>query len=256
MNVMKHEIDNKILERQRKEAEYHDKKTLEGDSNQRRRHSPYYSYFEDIIGEVHGLNILDLGCGDGWFGMQLVKMGGHVWGVDISSALLKQALKLIRKEGLRRDFRVVRMAAEELSFASEYFDKVIGSAILHHTNIELTIQGIKRVLKTGGQGIFIEPMNENILLRIWRKLTPWRRSPLERALELKDIENLAKYFPKMECVYFCLTSIITEGLMILYPKSKIIDMLDSLLSKVDAFLLRKLPYLGRYCAVVILRFQK
>lgn len=253
---MKNEIDNKIRYRQRNEAEYHDKKTLEGDSNQCRRHSPYYRYFEDMIGDIGGLNILDLGCGNGWFGMQLVKKGGHVWGVDISQALLKQALTLIGREGLERDFHVVRMAAEELSFDSEFFDKVIGSAILHHTNIELTIQGIQRVLKTGGQAIFIEPMNENIILRIWRRITPWRRSPLERALKLDDLETLAKYFPKMECVYFCLTSIVTEGLMILRPQSTIMARLDSLLGKVDAFLLRKFPFLGRYCAVVILRFQK
>jgi ubiquinone/menaquinone biosynthesis C-methylase UbiE len=251
-------IDNEsVTERQRKEAQYHDQNIINGvQCNRRTSRSTYYQFFEDLIGLVNDFKVLDLGCGDGWFSIDLMMRGGHVWGVDISHELLKLARDKAAQQGISRRLHFAKMAAEDLAFRSDFFNIVVGSAILHHTNIELTIQSIHRVLAAGGRAVFIEPMNENLLLKIWRRLTPWRRSPLERALESRDLVFIKKSFPKSECRYFGLTSIISEGLMLLFPRSESLVLIDSLLSRVDDFFLKKFPSIGKYCAVVVLDLRK
>jgi len=251
-------INNETLtDRQREEAQYHDQMIINERQCQRRTsQSSYYKYFDDLVGEAKGHNVLDLGCGNGWFSTNLVKKGKRVYGVDISHELLKIANEQAKLQGLKEHLHFAKMAAENLAFSNDYFDIIVGSAILHHTFIELTIQCIYDVLKIGGIGIFIEPMNENFLLKIWRRLTPWRRSPLERALENKDIIAIKKLFPSMRTRYFGLTSIISEGLMILIPQSRFLIFLDSQLSRVDAFILKRFPSLGRFCAVVVIELRK
>lgn len=244
-------------ERQKIEAQYHDNIIIDGVQCCRRASkSAYYEFFNNLISNIKGLTILDLGCGEGWLSINMVRRGGYVCGIDISKELLKLAGEQAERQGFNKHIHFARMAAEDLAFNNDYFDMVIGSAILHHTNIELTLHSIHRVLKTDGRAIFIEPMNENIILKIWRKLTPWRRSPLERALEIKDLEMIKNLFPLTKLRYFGLSSIITEGLMIVFPRNKLLVYLDNLLSRTDAYILKRFSFIRKYCAVVVLDLKK
>ena len=142
-------------ERYKLEAAYHDHKTLTGTKEfYGYSQSPYYNYFYDIVGKVAGLRVLDLGCGDGWFSKQLMGQGAVVCGIDVSFELLKKAME---KSSLRNaeTAKFIKMPAERLAFLDESFDLVIGSAILHHTNLASCINEIYRVLKPGGRAIFV-----------------------------------------------------------------------------------------------------
>ena len=94
------------------------------------------------------------------------------------------------------------MPAEDLSLPENFFDLIAGSAILHHTDLNLAVQNIHRVLKPGGRAIFIEPMNQNIFLKIWRALTPWRRSTEERALTKRELTFIQSAFPEVKNNFF------------------------------------------------------
>ncbi|MCW5804165.1 MAG: methyltransferase domain-containing protein [Deltaproteobacteria bacterium] len=48
----------------------------------------------DACGDVRGLRVLDLGCGQGWFSRQLAGAGGHVTGIDWSAGLIEHARRL------------------------------------------------------------------------------------------------------------------------------------------------------------------
>lgn len=252
-------INLQLSERQRIEQEYHDAKyngnLIQTDYNF--REEIYYRFFWEQIGDVSGLKILDFGCGNGWVSIQLAKKGAKkVYGIDISGELIKKGNMWVENEGFSSKIDLKKMPGEKLVFPGEFFDLILGSAILHHTEIELALKSIFRVLKPEGRGIFIEPLNQNIFLRIWRLLTPWRRSPTEKALTNKDLNLIQSIFPNSKLNYFLFTSIFSEGLTLLFPKCKTLIYFNILLEKIDNRLLKALPFWGKYCAVVVLELKK
>lgn len=56
---------------------------------------PRFAYMTDVLlgllGDVEGLKVLDLGCGNGWLAGRLQALGADVTGIDGSSALLGRA---------------------------------------------------------------------------------------------------------------------------------------------------------------------
>jgi ubiquinone/menaquinone biosynthesis C-methylase UbiE len=250
-------MDNELLKRQEIEKNYHDTK-YKGDLivGSGRGENRAYKFFQDLIGDVRGLIVLDFGCGTGWMSLALAKRGGGVYGIDISGELIKKALQLADREGLTDKIHFMEMPGENLTFQENYFDLVLGSSILHHTDIPMAMNGIARVLKPNGRAIFLEPMNQNIILKVWRKLTPRRRSPSERALSVNDLKLIQGFFPEAKFHFFTFSSIFSEGLLILYPTNKLLHFLNDLMERFDKMLLRAFPSLGKYSAVVVLDLRK
>lgn len=52
------------------------------------------------LGVTPGMNVLDLGCGDGTTALPIARLGAHVLGVDIARNLVDAGNKRIREEGL------------------------------------------------------------------------------------------------------------------------------------------------------------
>lgn len=252
-------MKNQLSERQRIEEIYHDDKYKHDavSTTYNGVESRYYWFFGELIGDVSGLKVLDFGCGNGWVSIRLAKAGAEkVWGIDISEELIKKANKWANDESLSSKISFEKMPGENLAFPNNFFDLILGSAILHHTDINLAITSIFGVLKPGGRAIFVEPLNQNIFLRIWRKLTPWRRSPTERALTNKDLKFIQSIFTRTKYNFFGFTSIFSEGLILLFPKNKSLVFIDALLEKLDSIILRFFPSLGKYSAVVVLELRK
>ena len=251
-------MKNQLSERQRIEEIYHDAKCKHDaiPDTYERGETKCYRFFWDLIGDVSGLKVLDFGCGDGWVSILLAKAGARLWGIDLSGELIKKANKWAKDEGLSARICFNKMPGENLTFTDNFFDLILGSAILHHTDINLAITSIFRVLKPGGRAIFIEPLNQNIFLRIWRRVTPWRRSPTERALTNKDLEFIQGIFNRTKYNFFGFTSIFSEGLILLLPKNKSLVFINALLEKLDSMILRLFPSLGKYSAVVVLELRK
>lgn len=69
------------------------------------------------------LRILDVGTGAGYFPVLLAKRGHHVWGVDLTPAMIEEAKKLAADVQELVQFQV--MDAQNLDFPDESFDVVI-----------------------------------------------------------------------------------------------------------------------------------
>ncbi len=247
-----------LSERQRSEEIYHDKK-YKGNSQAEVTQSKtkeYYKFFWEQVGDVNSKKVLDFGCGDGWLCIGYAKNGADAWGFDISGELVEKAKKWANKEGLSKKIRLEKMTAEDLTYEDNFFDLIVGSAILHHTELDITLRNIKKVLKPDGKAIFIEPMNQNIFLQLWRKMTPNRRSPTERALTKSDLLLIEHVFPRARLTFFGFLSIFTEGLLVFSPQSKVVAAVNSWLEKVDRRIFQFLPFLGRFGAVVVLKLKK
>ena len=105
----------------------------------------------DMIGRLgNGLDILDVGSGDGIIGEHISKMGNNVTSVDLPTV----AFQAQRCQGLL----AVAGDAERLSFASKIFDVVLASEIMEHLwNPHSLVDEAYRVLKTDGYLIVSTP---------------------------------------------------------------------------------------------------
>src|SRR6185437_422875 len=80
----------------------------------------------ELIGEVSGLQLLDLACGHGRLTREVARRGARVTGIDISAALIAKARALERVEPLGITY-VHADAASPEALAGEVFDGVICS---------------------------------------------------------------------------------------------------------------------------------
>lgn len=108
------------------------------------------------------MKILDLGCGVGDRSKYFSRFG-KVVGVDISSENIEEA----KKKYPEIDFRT--MNAENLSFEKDFFDRIYAFDVLEHvSDLEKTLDEIKKVLKRGGKLQVDIPhwRSEKILLKL------------------------------------------------------------------------------------------
>lgn len=250
-------MEKKYSERQIVEKSYHDNKAHEGKLRSGDEGtSRAGQYFWSLIGQPNNLTILDFGCGNGWLSVLLGELGNKVYGIDISGEIIKQAKQLAETSGVSSNTTFMEMTAEELDFPDVRFDMIVGNSILHHTELDITLRNIRTILRDDGAAIFMEPLNENIFLKLWRFLTPWRRTKTEKALTTKDIELIQSLFPSTRFTFFCLTSIFTQGLLLFMPKSRIIKFINDRLEDFDEWILKIFPFLGKYSAIVTMEMRK
>lgn len=100
-----------------------------------------------------GMNVLEIGCGTGYYTKELEKTGAKITAIDISPDLLEVA-----KSNVKSDHVIFMIDnAYHMSLGDETFDTVVGISVLHHLEIEKALKEIYRVLKPGGTIRFSEP---------------------------------------------------------------------------------------------------
>lgn len=111
--------------------------------------------FINLLGNVKGLNILDLGCGRGDSVFELARRGASVTGIDYSEdgiKLAKGALKL-QSQNTRKNVRFFVMNAKKLDFEDNKFDAVISYDVFEHLykdELEIVMKNLSKILKPGG----------------------------------------------------------------------------------------------------------
>jgi SAM-dependent methyltransferase len=156
----------------------------------------------ELAGHMAGKRVCDYGCGWGIWSAFFAQCGALVYSFDISdahAALTRRAAR-VNRVGERVFAQVA--AGEWLPFPDDFFDFVIGNAVLHHVDIALAAPEIYRVLKPGARAVFSEPLGENRLLEWARRcslrLPNHRHSHDERALRYTDIRSLETFFDHVE----------------------------------------------------------
>ncbi|MGE3808996.1 MAG: methyltransferase domain-containing protein [Gemmataceae bacterium] len=198
------------------------------------------------LGEVAGLDVLDLGCGHGMAAVVLARRGARVAACDLAHGYLEEACCRARANGA--DIRFFQADAEHLPCADRSFDRIWCHAVLHHLDIERAAREWRRVLRPGGRAVCCEPWGENPLLSWARRRVAYpgkERTPDEQPLRPLQVDVLRQHFPRVEIAGFQLIAM--AGHRLLGP-----GRISASLDWCDAQLLRRLPALQRFCRYVVL----
>ena len=138
------------------------------------------------LGEAPGRweNALEIGAGTGYFSLNLMAGGtiGRLTATDIAPGML--AALQANAERLGLDVKTVRTDAEQLPFADESFDLVLGHAVLHHLpDLDRAAAELARVLRPGGSVVFCgEPSANGDRIAAWPKRAAVAAAPLWRRM--------------------------------------------------------------------------
>jgi SAM-dependent methyltransferase len=207
------------------------------------------------MGTIHGEKVLDFGCGMGWATEIYARAGAEVTGIDISMGSIFRARQRIQERGLSDRVRFVQASGEQLPFI-EYFDLVVGVAILHHLELASAVASIRTVLKKkGGRAVFMEPLGHNPLINLFRKLTPSRRTRDECPLPITFLNMLKNHFESVEYHAYGLLALLAY-LFIPLRAHGLFCFVNRHLSRLDDKLFELAPFLRKYAWGCVIEVRK
>ena len=248
-----------IASRHKAERDFHNQRFSSDNDRTPYRHTGFksdiFSRMLEVMGDIEGKKVVEIGCGEGWLTRILAKKKADVYSFDISDEAINTVRSRLKEEGLSDRVTLERMAAEELTYPSDTFDLVVGSAILHHLDLEISAKEIWRVLKPGGKGYFMEPLGHNPALNLYRKLTPHLRSPDEQPLLWHHMNIYHRQFSKFVHEEFYLVSFLSLFWYFL-NRDKFVQRTRDLLLPLDHMVLSLIPGMRKYCWYSLMILEK
>ena len=107
-----------------------------------------------LLGDVSGLDVLEIGCGSAPCARWLAGQGARPVGLDISRGMLDRGLAAMERGGPR--VPLVQAGAESLPFADASFDVACSAfgAVPFVADSALVMREVARVLRPGGRWVF------------------------------------------------------------------------------------------------------
>lgn len=114
--------------------------------------APEWPCLRAMLPQMTGLNVLDLGCGFGWFCRWARQAGAaQVLGLDVSERMLERARSTTQDAAITYQ----RADGESLMLPEAAFDLIYSSLVLHYiVEIERLLVMLHRALRPGGRFIF------------------------------------------------------------------------------------------------------
>ena len=119
-----------------------------------------------VLGEVAGLDVVELGCGTAYFSAWLAKRGARPVGVDITPAQLETARRMMAETGV--EFPLVEADAAETGLPDESFDLALseyGASIW--VDPYRWVPEAARLLRPGGRLVFLR--NSTLVILCYRR---------------------------------------------------------------------------------------
>ena len=176
--------------------------------------------------------------------------------VDLSTARLALARELLAAERPTASVHFVLANAEQVPFAADSFEVIHGKAILHHLDLEMAVQEVKRLLLPGGKATFAEPMAQQPLFWLARRLTPKLRTRDEHPMQYAELLGFAEAFRVQGNEAFFLLAPLAYALRVLPGGEMAFRRLHGWFARLDAQLFRRLPALHSWAWYAMVEIEK
>jgi SAM-dependent methyltransferase len=212
------------------------------------------------LGDIAGLDVLELGCGDGNMLLHLIDRGAaSVTGIDISPGMVEVARARVEQYRPQADARLIAGAIESLELDDASYDLIVGKWILHHVEVRTAVREIERLLRPGGRAKFYENHAGNRLLGFGREHLVGRfgikrfGTEDEHLLTAADYEAFRERFSGVELDWpdFHFFGLINRQLL-----HNRLTRIRAVADGADRWVYRRLPRLRKYGFHVILTLEK
>jgi len=174
--------------------------------------APEMRYISSRLGDLRGRRLLDIGCGLGEASVYFALRGALVTASDLSPGMLDATCQLAGRNGVVVTPHLA--AAEDLQLpATAQFDVIYAGNVLHHANVEETLDRMKRHLAPGGIVVTWDPLAYNPAINVYRRMATEVRTPDEHPFTWADIRAFRTHFARVETRYFWFTTLLIFMLM-------------------------------------------
>ena len=232
--------------------------------------APEMRYIRQVLGDLKGKSLLDVGSGLGEASVYFALEGAAVTATDLSQKMLELAQRLAERNGTT--IMIHKAAAENLGLRDDQqFDIVYAGNLFHHVDLDPALRNILRHLKPGGILVSWDPVAYNPAINFYRKRAMEVRTVDEHPFTLSDIKVFKKYFGDVTTRWFWLTTLSIFVWMAFVERrdpnkerywKKVIEEADRWawlyrpLEAVDRALLTVFPFLGPLCWNVVIVARK
>ncbi len=214
----------------------------------------------NLLGNVAGKEILEIGCGNGYISLYLAKNGAKVTAIDFSQNSVENTLNLAKNHEL--EIEAYQLNALDLRKLNKKFDIVVGKFILHHIEpFEEFSLCLSASLKKGGRGIFLENNSRNPILIIARNNLvgkfgiPKYGDDEEYPFEPREIELLKHNVGKVNLYYPNFVFFKKINTYIFKNKQKF-KLFMNMFKGMDDFIKNHLPIFHKYSYTQVLEILK
>lgn len=147
----------------------------------------WYRMVRRRLGDVTGMNVVEVGCGRGDFAIELARRGATVTALDFSAEAIHIARDRAREAGVTVAFFVGD--AQKVDLPSGTFDLVVSCECMEHVeHPERMAAELYRLCKSSGRCILTTPslLNGLLLARFWSFITG---RPLNTGAGVQPREN-------------------------------------------------------------------
>ena len=129
--------------------------------------------------------VLDIGCGDGTYSLELYDRGqpAYLRGVDPAQDAITIASQKV--QGRSAEFSVDN--AYQLNIPDDSYDLAHVRGVLHH--MDYPQQAIGEVLRVARQALIIEPNGYNPILKLLEKISPYHREHDEKSYFPRQLDR-------------------------------------------------------------------
>ncbi|RJR49550.1 MAG: class I SAM-dependent methyltransferase [Desulfobacteraceae bacterium] len=142
----------------------------------------------ELLGDLSGKRLLDLGCGTGALVELLVQQDVEYQGIDIAPNMVQVAQTHVEELGLGATFKIQAGSVESLPYPSTYFDAVVGMGLLEYfDHPEMVIREALRVSKPGARLVFTIPQKfclDDLMIRLTRPFRVIARSVTRKSVDV------------------------------------------------------------------------
>ena len=223
------------------------------------------------FGDLRGLRILDIGCGQGDTSIAFAFRGAEVWAIDVSDRMVELTSQLAVHHGVAERVHAAVCRVEDMRYPDGFFDLLFADGVLHHLDMTQAVPNLVRVLKHGGRGFFLEPQKGSRFIEIYRRFAKDLRTLDERPIEKKDLQFLEEQFGQLAHREYHLVSLFLFGVRFLQLKwtgkafpywmdevrqGKFHPQMLNRLQRLDEWLLQRLPFFRPYCWMTVIAVTK